>query len=293
LRVLLKYVKDCRPNAKKLDGAVPQTPKKLNLFARLKLPVNTFSLRHEIIGANLPLGRDDAVADIGVGTGYSAFNFAPAVRELVGIDIAAPVIEFLRSLPRPKNLDFRRADICDEADETLKELAGAFDRVYAADVLEHVPSPEAFFRTVASLLKDNGLALITFPNTIEHGVTSFKSRSELTRQLERAGLEPLRLETVEPTYWLKVVSGPFVRFPLGVHRQLRRRPEGSTRGDEQTFDETFAFAFNRRMPWYRFAINLYFETVMAAAKIFPLVKTSAAPEDILGRRLLIIAAKAQ
>jgi SAM-dependent methyltransferase len=272
---------------------VSRTPKKLNLWVRLKLPVNTFPLRHEIIGANLPLGPDDAVADIGVGTGYSAFNFAPAVRELVGIDVAAPVIEFLRSLPRAYNLDFCRADVCDQADETLKSFAGKFDRVYAADILEHVPSPGAFFGTVASLLKDDGLALITFPNTVEHGVTYFKTRSELTRQLEAAGLKPVRFETVDATPWLRTVSGLFVRLPLGIHRRLRRRPEGAARGDEQTFDETYAFAFNRRMPWFRVGINLYFEAVMAAAKIFPLVKTSAAPEDVLGRRLLITATKAE
>ncbi len=269
-----------------------QPPKKLNLRARLKLPVNTFPLRHEIIGANLPLGPGDVVADIGVGTGYSAFNFAPAVRELVGIDVAAPVIEFLRSLPRPGNLDFRRADVCDEADETFKELAGKFDRLYAADVLEHVPSAEAFFRTVAALLKDGGLALVTFPNTVEHGVTRFENRSELTGLIEAAGLRPVRFEAVDATPWLKIVSGLFVRLPLNIHRRLRRRPGNATEGDEQTFDETYAFAFNRRMPWYRVAINLYFEAVMAAAKIFPLVKTSAAPENVLGRRLLITATKA-
>jgi SAM-dependent methyltransferase len=269
-----------------------QRPKKLNLRARLKLPVNTFPLRHEIISANLPLTADDAVADIGVGTGYSAFNFAPAVRELVGIDVAAEVIEFLRSLPRAENLDFCRADVCDEADETLKGLTGTFDRVYAADVLEHVPSPGAFFRTVASLLKDNGLALVTFPNTIGHGVTHFNSRRELTRELKAAGLEPLRFETVDATPWLRVIYGLFIRLPLSIHRRLRRQPEGPGRGDEQTFDETYAFAFNRRMPWYRIVINLYFETVMAAAKIFPLIKTSPAPKDVIGRRLLITATKA-
>ena len=265
--------------------------KKMTFWERLKLPVNTFPLRHEIIKANMSLRPGYAVADIGVGTGYSTFNFAPAVREIVGIDVAAAVIEFLESIPRANNVSFFRADICDGADETLRRLAGKFDRVYAADVLEHLPAPSAFFRTVASLLNKNGSVLITFPNTVNHGITRFQTKTELNRQIQAAGLQPLRFEIIDPTTWLRIIYAVFVKLPLTVHRRLRRRPGEVRQGDKQTFDETYAFAFNRQQPWYRVVINFYFETLMVIAKIFPLLKATPAPEDILGRRILIVATK--
>lgn len=266
-------------------------PNKMTFWERLKLPVNTFPLRHEIIKANMALGPGDAVADIGVGTGYSAFNFAPEVREIAGIDVAAPVIEFLESLPRAGNAKFYQADVCDPDHKVLKRLAGKFDRVYAADVLEHVPTPSAFFRTVASLLNKNGSVLVTFPNTVDHGITHFQTKTELNRQILAAGLRPSRFEIIDPTTWLRIIYAVFVKLPLTVHRRLRRRPGEVRQGDEQTFDETYAFAFNRRQPRYRVVINFYFETLMIIAKIFPLLKATPAPEDILGRRVLIVATK--
>ncbi|NIT35490.1 MAG: methyltransferase domain-containing protein [candidate division Zixibacteria bacterium] len=262
----------------------------MDFWTRLQLPVNTFSLRHEIIKENLPLGRDDAVADVGVGTGYSAFNFAPGVRELVGIDVAAPVIDFLKSLPWGRGVEFVRADIADVNDAALKKLAGKFDRLYAADVLEHVSAPAAFFQNVASLLKEGGAALITFPNTPGHGVTRFRTKTELAQNLAAAGLKARTLDVLEPTTWLKIIYSAFVKLPLSAHRRVRRRPRGrGDRGEEQTFDQTYAFAFNRRLPWYRVLINFYFEALMAVAKMLPLYKTTPAPEEILGRRVLVVA----
>jgi SAM-dependent methyltransferase len=263
----------------------------MNFWQRLSLPVNTFSLRHELVRRFLAPSAGDAVLDVGVGTGYSAFNFAGGVRELVGVDVAPAVVSFLASLPHPPNLRFVAADICAPESAALRPWAAHFDRIYAADVLEHVAAPGEFFRSLAFLLKPDGVALVTFPNTPGHGVTHFSRRAPLQRLIADAGLACRRCEVVKPTRWLEAIHRPFVRWPLAAHRRLRARGKTRQRPAPQTYDETFAFAFNRGRPRLRFIINLYFETLLAVAKLGPLFVTRPAGEALGADRLLLLLEK--
>lgn len=233
------------------------------------------------------MGPDDTVLDIGVGTGYSAFIFAERAREVVGLDIAEPLIEFLAGLPARSNLRFIAGDACAPAAALLKSYAGHFSRIYAADVLEHVPDPGALFKTVASLLKPGGLALVTFPNDPTHGISYFASGAALRVLLAAANLRVVRFDVVTSPRWIRAVRALCVTWPLALHRRLRTRPK--TPGlQPQKYDDTYSFAFNLQMPWYRIVINAYFEAVMGLAKRGPLFHFAPADEDIAGCRVLLI-----
>jgi SAM-dependent methyltransferase len=262
----------------------------MKLRDRLRLPVNTFSLRHELVKRVLPIGPADTVLDIGVGTGYSAFLIAERARELVGLDVAEPLVAFLSRLPASPHLRFVAGDACALDARFAEEHGDYFDRIYALDVLEHVADAAAFFHSVASLLKPGGLALVTFPNDPTHGVSFFPTRAQLLDPVTRAGFRAERCDVVASPLWARTVRAVFVSWPLCWHRRLRTlfRRSGI---EPQKYDDTFSFAFNRRMPWYRVVINAYFEAVMALAKLGPLFTFTPAPDIITGRRVLLLLTK--
>ncbi len=163
----------------------------------------------------------DRVLDLGAGAGeLNTYALKGRVRQIVGADLDP------RVTGNPL-LDFGlRADI-----GTLPFQDGSFDVVFSIYVLEHVESPAALAAEIARVLRPGGVCLALTPN-IFHYVTllsrltptrfhrrvnawrgrpaedtfetfyRFNSRRALERHFGRAGLGPLRIDTIEvqPSY---------------------------------------------------------------------------------------------
>jgi SAM-dependent methyltransferase len=88
----------------------------------------------------------------------------------------------------------------------LERRSGSFDVVSLIEVLEHIPDPVSLLQAVASLLRPGGLLFLTTGNAEPHRRTfaswgyvipevhvSYFSPENLTRALDRAGLQPFPL----------------------------------------------------------------------------------------------------
>jgi SAM-dependent methyltransferase len=108
----------------------------------------------------------------------------------------------------------------------LPFAAGSFDRVIAAEVLEHIPDDQAAMVELARVLRSGGTMAVTVPRWFPEQVNWALSdeyhntpgghiriyrRSELVRRLERAGLSPYARHHAHalhsPYWWLKCAVG--------------------------------------------------------------------------------------
>jgi len=113
------------------------------------------------------------VLDLGCGNGSALTRFlASRGDRVLGIDTHAPSIEYAKRQFGAEGLAFRQADC-----ETLLAEAHRFDAVVCADVLEHLPHPEAALGYVERLLLPGGRLVVTIPN----GFGPFEFESWLSR----------------------------------------------------------------------------------------------------------------
>ncbi len=104
------------------------------------------------------LRRTGAATYMEVGCGYGfSLDFALNTRGWTGIGIdPAPLAALGRdALQLPIELRYLRDD---------DEARGTMDVVMGSEVIEHVPSPEAFVRTLRAMLRPGGVLLLTTPN---------------------------------------------------------------------------------------------------------------------------------
>ncbi len=107
------------------------------------------------------LARDLVVLDAGCGEGFGTVLLAETARRVTGIDQSRDAIQAARtSFPKP-NLDFRRLDV-----GALAGLDLRFDLVTSFQVFEHLVDPGSFLRSVRSVLKPDGMLLLTTPNRL-------------------------------------------------------------------------------------------------------------------------------
>lgn len=106
---------------------------------------------------------------------------------------------------------------------------GAFDRIIAAEVMEHIPDDEAAIAEVARVLRPGGTLAVTVPSwlpevvcwklsdeyhapKVEFGHVRIYTERELRRKLAGAGLEPGATHQVHalhtPYWWLRCLVGP-------------------------------------------------------------------------------------
>jgi cyclopropane fatty-acyl-phospholipid synthase-like methyltransferase len=110
------------------------------------------------------LRRGHRVLEIGSGVGTLTALLAETLSPsgcLVGIDLSPKSIAAARArLSRYDNVELQAGDAL-QAD-----IAGRFDVVVLPDVIEHIPLDlhAALFRRVASWLRDDGFALVHYPN---------------------------------------------------------------------------------------------------------------------------------
>lgn len=80
-------------------------------------------------------------------------------KEIIGIDVLKTSVDWANShWKKEKRMNFRLGDA-----HKLKFKNGAFDAVFAFEVLEHVVSPEEVLREIKRILKPRGYAIFLVP----------------------------------------------------------------------------------------------------------------------------------
>ena len=107
---------------------------------------------------SLQFVKDKDILEIGSGSGYGTYRLAKAARNILGID--SDKITVRKSIEKYKtsNLKF----ICSKIEDYRGE--NKHDVIVAFQVLEHIEKPKIFFEKVASIIKKDGLLIVTTPN---------------------------------------------------------------------------------------------------------------------------------
>jgi SAM-dependent methyltransferase len=101
-----------------------------------------------------PLDGDERALDAGCGAGALAFALAPLVREVVGVDRSAGLLEAARERA-PANCSFVEADVT-----ALPFEWGEFDLAGCLRVLHHVHRPELVVSELARVTRPAGRILV-------------------------------------------------------------------------------------------------------------------------------------
>lgn len=129
------------------------------------------------------------VLDFGCGTGYGAALMAEEAGHVTGLDIDGSALQWARENHGSRRLDFQR-----HADLGAKLPAASFDMVTCFEMIEHVDhaTQKATVASIARLLRDDGLLLISTPNpavTALYGANPYHIR-EMNEAEFRALLGP-------------------------------------------------------------------------------------------------------
>lgn len=97
------------------------------------------------------------IAEVGSGLGYVTAALRSEGFDCVGLDISEAAVERSR---RRFGGAYKQADILQPAQEDI----GAYDLVILLEVIEHVPDPVVFLRSLRRLLAPGGSLLLTTPD---------------------------------------------------------------------------------------------------------------------------------
>jgi 2-polyprenyl-3-methyl-5-hydroxy-6-metoxy-1,4-benzoquinol methylase len=142
--------------------------------------------------------RGGAWMDVASGSGYGTQLIAEAADEVTGVDIDSTTVLYARKHHPHPRITYHNRSILD-----LAELMGSqFDVIISIETIEHVPDPTPFFESVRRMLKDDGVFVVTTPESQYGGGPNPLNRwhlHEFTREQLVAALETLfhevRLET--------------------------------------------------------------------------------------------------
>ncbi|GAA3004368.1 MULTISPECIES: class I SAM-dependent methyltransferase [Streptosporangium] len=117
----------------------------------------------------LPVGPGNRVLDLGCGAGRHAFEVLRRGADVVAFDMDAGELEGVATMFSAMD---KAGEVPPEATgETVTGDAldmpfedGSFDRVIAAEVLEHIPDDMAAMREIFRVLKPGGRAAVTVPS---------------------------------------------------------------------------------------------------------------------------------
>ena len=126
-------------NADEVRARFGATAERVAQHAQEQIELVRYQLRSFVI----PRGDERAI-DVGTGAGTLAVALAPLVREVVGVDIVAELLERART-NAPENLTFVEGDAT-----SLPFDAGSFDLTCTRRTLHHIAWPE---RVVAELAR--------------------------------------------------------------------------------------------------------------------------------------------
>jgi SAM-dependent methyltransferase len=180
----------------------------------------------------LGVGRGERLLDLGCGGGRHAFQAVRLGARVVALDALATEVTQVRDTIGAM-LDAGEVRTDDEAGVVqgdalhLPFADGSFDRVIAAEVLEHIPEDNSAMAELSRVLRPGGTMAVTVPrfgpeavnwalsndyHDIPGGHVRIYRRSTLLERLRGAGLRPVDSHHAHalhsPYWWLRCWVGP-------------------------------------------------------------------------------------
>lgn len=260
-------------------------------------PVNFWSVWFsEVVLRNLKkndfeIKSGSSVLDVGCGLGNHCFalrEFLPG--RIVGFDISDKTIELLKEFD--KNILFKKVDICED---NITEFRSGFDIVFSCDVYEHVNEPALMLKQIHYVLKDNGSAVITFPNFDDHGHNQVKALDELSQIIKDAGFADQKIEIMKDRSFIyKLFTGFYVLMQnvsdlfFGVKRKPNRMP------DSDEFHEMYAYQKIMKIKNKKFlvrTINFMYDIMKKLARFSSVYTVEPDITNISNKRIVFWAKK--
>lgn len=170
------------------------------------------------------IGRGDRVLDVGCGSGRHTFEAARRGANVIALDIDDAVLKDARAGAEERGLPGVEPVAADLT--ALPFPDATFDRVIAAEVLEHVASDERAIEEIVRVTRPDGVVVVTVPRSWPERICWALSRAyrekpgghvriyrrrELLQKLESSGTSLTHLHHAHalhtPYWWLKCAIG--------------------------------------------------------------------------------------
>jgi SAM-dependent methyltransferase len=182
--------------------------------------------------SRLGVQAGDRLLDLGCGFGRHAYQAARLGAEVVAFDAGADEVRKVQdtfgAMAVAGELDLEKARVgAVRGDALALPFAdGAFDRVIASEVLEHIPDDEQAMAELSRVLRPGGSMAVTVPrcgpefvnwalsdeyHNVPGGHVRIYRQSQLVGRLERTGLESMGSHHAHglhaPYWWLRCLVG--------------------------------------------------------------------------------------
>jgi SAM-dependent methyltransferase len=176
--------------------------------------------------ARFPIASGDRLLDLGCGAGRHAAEACRRGATVVALDMSAPDLKEARDRMTEFDAPGSRSVAVQGDALQLPFADGTFDRIIAAEVLEHIPADEAAMAELARVLRPGGLVAVTVPrwgpeqvcwalsdayHQVEGGHIRIYRKSQLRSRLESVGLRQVGRHYAHalhtPYWWLRCLVG--------------------------------------------------------------------------------------